>query len=320
MVFKLQEKGGELNPGQIRFNELAYLVTKVVNEIKHPRQFLNPTRAIGLVGNGIYYLSHVVQGIELERDKIEMNINSSLLLKKHENGLVIAYSNNIPIQFVAFPVSTRLSFYCANEKIKPEDAANEKFRFIATTTTDAQGFPHIPNQGFMTSEGIQIPFIDTDPTLRSQCGAFHINNGSIKLLDYDGLQRIKQTNLIGPEIVMGVNWYMDSLNQGLVPDTKEHQIRKPYNCLGIAQAENGEIQFFHMASANPKGIAENVFNHKVISQRDVFLKEMAAMVNVMAKKMKWQSWRLGGLEYCGGSLLYSCNKYNEFPRFIVSYN
>ncbi len=320
MTFEARVKSFERNPNSIRFRELAYLFRKVTQELGNPKQFVDPKRAISLFRSGTRYLSGISATIEFDDHSIEKNILNSLLIRRESNGLVVAFSENMPMQLVIFPSRSNIIFH------SPDDIRRDKFepniaelQFIATTTSfvqenDTQN--NIPNQGYRDSHGLRFPFSLFDPKLICQYGAIHIN-GNINIINFEQLMDMRTKQLEEGEILMGANWYMDSGNQTVVLATSEHQQRKIYNCMGIAETYLGQTEYFHLSSQD-LFIAKKTFAKRRVGERNVLLAEMAGMVNVMGKVMNWKSWKLAGLEYSGGGLRTNVTG-STYPYFTVKF-
>ncbi len=313
----------EKNTHQIRINEFAYLFTKVVDELRNPKQFVSPHRAFGLFSNGIRYLIGITRRIQTKSEEAEEEISSSLLYRRREDGLAVCYSKANLVQIVSFPFKARFTFY-SPERARDSKGIHRKsqFQFRATTTVfNDRSKTYLPSQGYKNDQGILRQFVDNKPELIPQYGGIYIDReGRIDLIDYNILQKMKKKKFRKGEILIGANWFMTSLNQNQVLSTSEHRIRKAYNGIGLALTNNGERQYFHVCSTGPY-VAKKVFDQPDLENYNVMLSDIAATVNAMQKRMGWQSWTICGLEYNGGSLVYiEDTGIENQPHFTVRFN
>lgn len=316
-----------------RWQELKYLARKTVEELMEFRQFSSPKRALGLVSNGLRYLRSVNRMIEFDNEKVEKTIEEGLMMNEAD-GLIVVYSKNIPMQLVIFPTRSKIEFHPPKKFVKNQSTNSEyKFVFPGPTQTSISlysicynrhsypsGWTDIPDQGYKDSKKTWYSFRDTDSSLTAQYGAIYVKDGQIDIVDYNRLQKLKNIHLVNSDVLMGGNWYMNSKNQKQSYMTSEHMTKRQwYNAMGIVQTQKEEKTFIHITTWD-RNVANQYLGRPVLlpDSNMVLLSEIAALMNVMTRKMNWKSWILCGLEYSSGGLR-TTNDLGGIAHFSVNY-
>jgi hypothetical protein len=316
---KLSGIGHSLRP-------LGKLTHKVLEEVRHPQQFLNPERSKEIFMNGWVALVAAFRKIDSDIGRLQVRFELSMQETRTANGASFIYSgqDQTPLQCCVFPTDADVSYLppIPEEQAKTfQGPPNCKFVITASTyfpgeTPDGLRI-NIPELGYRGPE-CSAPFRDENPVLRPQYGAFYVDRGNVNIVDWSRLQELKETPFEDDQRLLMANSFVSSQNYTAACMTPEHQAREPYNFLGVAHRADGQAIYFHLGSnsflyfllSDPTG-------ESAIPRANPSLFEIVAFINAIGKQRGWTDYALGGVEYDGGELNFPASY--RCHRFQIAY-
>ncbi|MDO8573139.1 MAG: hypothetical protein Q7R77_00105 [Candidatus Daviesbacteria bacterium] len=154
-----------------------------------------------------------------------------------------------------------------------------------------------------------------------QHGGFLVDNnqGKVFILDYKRFIAERNKNLRSGEYAIEANWYMDSEHQEEVCARKNLQETRPYNCLGIFEQPDGHKRYFVVTAtwANHLNIRERLGYERDVEHRNLTIRHVAAMANILANMYGAKRWAMGGLEFNSGDVCFK--KERQLCSYFAGY-
>lgn len=276
---------------------LKQLAAKATNELKNPRQLLDPYRTGGLVRKAIGSLATVF----IDLDTLPPLDPSNIRIDRSDNGLIFFSTDQTRLAGVLFPQGARI-YYQRGDR---QDFRGGGFDAYITGTTVELGAVGYPDQGYKDDLGEKVALEKRDEKDWVQHGGFLINNntGQIDFFDFPDLEQKWTAPLSEDEILMQANWRTDSESGEEVARRENMYLAHPYNAIGKMTDRDGSSRLFTINSEVKslraiRGRLGLKPLHPV--KRDVFMRELVEFADIIKDSEGSARWEMMGLEYTTG--------------------
>lgn len=283
--------------------QLIRLSRKVAGEVGDFDQLLRPDRRDQLLRHGMQHLRSFRGSSSLTTEEAEDRIEDGLREVTLEDGTMIVTSKATPAVALLLPHTASVT-HVRNMR---EAKEGTKLFIVGTTAkleaNDDNSYAYIPTEGYKKGNQVVKPFVERDPSSYVQHGGFlfHNNSGVVDLLNYEQLKQAEVQELDEDDVVLETNWYMDSENQDVVTARDNLQFFDAYNTFGVLDTPDGP-RYYTLNTYNESTKHLYALADFPDSPPEVLstIQQLAAMSNVLARRVGATAWALGGLEYTWG--------------------
>ncbi len=324
MSKKDTSKDHSLSPAEkmrVRLNASGDLLKKVLDEMKDPKQFLDPRRVRDLWGKGRDGMRSLTAKMLSENAELIADMESDLHEAVFEDGTEFMSPDYKKLGVFVFPDNAVIQYHLPRAFWSQEQISSDTIEFdehviamqpmttFKYVSNDGGYLHNVPQEGYMDGNGNSSEFSERSPEDQIQHGGFFISiePPRIQLLDYPSLSRLKEKPLQKNEVLIEANWYMDSENQSKVYKRLNLLPRRSYNCVGTLLFPGNREQLFFISSTwkslLPALERTGMDPDEISSPPDPSVQEVATLCNLLLKKKNAIGWKVCGVEFHGGGLL-----------------
>ncbi len=277
-------------------NSLIDLGFKVAAELGNPMQFADGKRIRGLTTHAMAHINGILKPIEHDVRALEKDISRDSKFVINTDGVEACIVPTLPLIVVTFPFRTKIDYLSPFDF--PKIPAEAKIGVVPTTYAIG-----LPSEGFKDSEGEHMRFIPRADDAQVQHGGIltEAEKKGLDILNYQQMMVEKDKDLQVGEALIQANWYMDQHNQAAIYDLQSQSGRHPYNAIGIFDIDGEKRHFTVNNDGDSIGSLLEYFGVGVrMDVRNIALREIAVVCNLLAERYSASSWRIAGTEYHNG--------------------
>lgn len=294
------------------------LFAKIIEELKQPKQLLNPERAFQLTNNAIAALRGALHTGECYDFDVLDRLNAASLITYEYPGCIL-FKSELPIFGMLFSPQTSFMWKQPfNDSYPPR--VNPDYLIVGPTVNHYEY--RLPELGYRQGNITRVPFAKAASEDEIQHGGILIDNRkqTLTILNYnDMLLNVFAKPSDNHHHTIAANWYVDHNSAYSVASRPNMRELRPYNAIGQFIVDNQPLTF----TLNRIRIEKIWPPSAKLSMPSRFcsLAELISLTKVIAHQIQATEWKLAGLEYFGGGTFGGDDElYRNMHTAILAYN